>query len=64
VLFILADDLDPGEIAQMPKLQSMLVDQGVSFSNYFVSVSLCCPSRTTTLAGSTHTTPAWRRTAA
>jgi N-acetylglucosamine-6-sulfatase len=51
VLFILADDLDLGEIAQMPKLQSMLVDQGVSFSNYFVSVSLCCPSRTTTLRG-------------
>jgi arylsulfatase A-like enzyme len=51
VLFILTDDLDLGEIATMPNLRSMLVDQGVSFSNYFVSVSLCCPSRSTTLRG-------------
>jgi arylsulfatase A-like enzyme len=51
VLFILTDDLDLGEIAQMPNLQSMMVRQGVSFSNYFASVSLCCPSRTTTLRG-------------
>ena len=51
ILFILTDDLDLGEIAQMPNLQSMLVQQGVSFSNYFASVSLCCPSRATTLRG-------------
>jgi arylsulfatase A-like enzyme len=51
VLFILTDDLDLGEIAKMPDLHSMMVDQGVSFSNYFASVSLCCPSRTTTLRG-------------
>jgi arylsulfatase A-like enzyme len=51
VLFILTDDLDMAEIAQMPNLHSMLIDRGVSFSNYFVSVSLCCPSRSTTLRG-------------
>ncbi|HEY5013515.1 MAG TPA: sulfatase-like hydrolase/transferase, partial [Acidimicrobiia bacterium] len=51
VVFILTDDLDFGEIATMPNLRSMLIDQGVSFSHYFVSVSLCCPSRTTTLRG-------------
>ena len=43
VLFILTDDLDLGEIAQMPNLQSMLVDQGVSFSNYFVSRVVVLP---------------------
>ena len=48
---MLTDDLDLGELAQMPILQSKLVEQGVTFSNYFVSVSLCCPSRTTTLRG-------------
>lgn len=51
VLFILTDDLDYGEIATMPNLRSLLIDQGVSFSHYFVSVSLCCPSRSTTLRG-------------
>jgi N-acetylglucosamine-6-sulfatase len=51
VLFVLTDDLDRGEIAKMPDLQSLMVDQGVSFSNYIASVSLCCPSRTTTLRG-------------
>jgi arylsulfatase A-like enzyme len=51
VLFILTDDLDLGEIAQMPHLQQLLVDQGVSFSDYFASVSLCCPSRATTIRG-------------
>lgn len=51
ILFVLTDDLDMGEIAQMPSLQSKLVQQGVSFNNYFVSVSLCCPSRASTLRG-------------
>jgi arylsulfatase A-like enzyme len=51
VLFILTDDLDLAEIAQMPHLRELMVDQGVSFSNYFASVSLCCPSRATTLRG-------------
>jgi arylsulfatase A-like enzyme len=51
ILFVLTDDLDLGEIAQMPTLQSKLVKQGVSFNDYFVSVSLCCPSRATTLRG-------------
>jgi arylsulfatase A-like enzyme len=51
VLFILTDDLDFGEIAQMPNLKTLMADQGVSFSDYYASVSLCCPSRTTTLRG-------------
>lgn len=51
ILFILTDDLDLAEIAFMPKLKSLLIDQGATFDNYFASVSLCCPSRTTTLRG-------------
>src|ERR1700730_11015858 len=51
VLFILTDDLDLREISHMPNLRSLLIDRGVSFSHYFVSVSLCCPSRSTTLRG-------------
>ncbi len=35
----------------MPQVKSFMVDGGVSFSNYFVNISLCCPSRATTLRG-------------
>ncbi|MBI3915371.1 MAG: sulfatase-like hydrolase/transferase [Chloroflexi bacterium] len=51
IVFILTDDLDAAEIAFMPKLKTLLTDQGVSFSNFFVNVSLCCPSRATILRG-------------
>ncbi|MCJ7520331.1 MAG: sulfatase, partial [Anaerolineaceae bacterium] len=51
IIFILADDLDTSAIQYMPKLKSLITDQGVTFSNYFVAESLCCPSRATTLRG-------------
>jgi N-acetylglucosamine-6-sulfatase len=35
----------------MGKLKSLVTDQGETFTNYFVSDSLCCPSRATTLRG-------------
>ena len=35
----------------MPKLKSLITDQGETFPNYFVPESLCCPSRATTLRG-------------
>lgn len=49
VVFILTEDLDLGVYQQMPRLKSLLVDQGLSFTNDFVSLSLCCPSRTAIL---------------
>ena len=51
ILFILTDDLDVDSIAYMPNLQSLLVDKGASFTNFFVNVSLCCPSRASILKG-------------
>ena len=51
IIFILADDLDAAEYAYMPKLKSLVADQGVTFENFFVNVSLCCPSRATTMRG-------------
>jgi arylsulfatase A-like enzyme len=51
ILFILTDDLDAASIAYMPKLQALLADQGTSFANFFVNVSLCCPSRSSILRG-------------
>src|SRR6476661_3017710 len=51
IVFVLTDDLDFGEVAVMPKLKALVADHGVTFKNYFASVSLCCPSRTTTQRG-------------
>ncbi|HEX7587610.1 MAG TPA: sulfatase [Anaerolineae bacterium] len=51
IILVLADDLDAAEFQFMPKLKSLVTDQGVSFENYFVAMSLCCPSRATTMRG-------------
>src|ERR671914_331051 len=45
ILFILTDDQDMESITRMGNVQRLLVDQGTSFSNAFVTTSLCCPSR-------------------
>jgi arylsulfatase A-like enzyme len=51
ILFVLTDDLDLGEVAQMPILAAQLAARGVTFTNAFVSVTVCCPSRATILRG-------------
>jgi N-acetylglucosamine-6-sulfatase len=51
ILFILTDDLDYAAIEYMPRLKELITDQGVRFENSLVNVSLCCPSRVTTLRG-------------
>jgi N-acetylglucosamine-6-sulfatase len=56
IIFILTDDLDteyPNNswIDHFPTLKSLLADQGTTFKNSFVSLSLCCPSRTSMLRG-------------
>jgi len=51
IVFVLADDLDLAEMSAMPEVQALLSDKGATFDQYYVSDSLCCPSRTTTLRG-------------
>ncbi|NML17623.1 sulfatase family protein [Azohydromonas caseinilytica] len=51
ILFILVDDMDVELPQHMPKLRRLLAQPGASFENNFVSLSLCCPSRATTLRG-------------
>ncbi len=56
IVFILADDFaanlaSPARLADsMPNLAQMMRD-GVSFANYFVTDSLCCPSRASIFTG-------------
>ena len=51
IVFILTDDLDYAALEHMPKLRSLITEQGVTLSNFFISMPLCCPSRATILRG-------------
>ena len=52
IVFVLTDDLSPNLVTPrfMPNLTA-LERQGATFTNYFVSDSLCCPSRASIFTG-------------
>jgi len=50
IVFILTDDLSMNLLRFMPHVQS-LEQQGLTFNDYFVSDSLCCPSRSSIFTG-------------
>ena len=50
IVFILADDLALNLVQYMPHVLKMQHD-GVTFANYFVTDSLCCPSRSSIFTG-------------
>jgi N-acetylglucosamine-6-sulfatase len=49
-VFVLADDLALNLVGYMPHVLKMQQD-GVTFANYFVTDSLCCPSRSSIFTG-------------
>lgn len=51
VVVIETDDQTVADLASMPETQRLIGDRGVSFTNSFVSLSQCCPSRATFLTG-------------
>ncbi len=51
IVFILTDDQAARSISEMPNVQSLLVDQGTQFENFFTTTPRCCPSRATFLRG-------------
>jgi arylsulfatase A-like enzyme len=50
IVFVLTDDLSMNLLQYMPAVQQMQKD-GASFSHYFVTDSLCCPSRASIFTG-------------
>ena len=50
IVFVLTDDLSMDLLRFMPHVQAM-ERHGLTFSNYFVSDSLCCPSRASIFSG-------------
>ncbi len=51
IIFILTDDMTYQDIEYMPKTQKLLGQGGASFSQFIVTMSLCCPSRASILRG-------------
>src|SRR2546426_8405332 len=50
IVLILTDDLSLNLVKYMPRVREMQAE-GATFSRFFVSDSLCCPSRATILTG-------------
>lgn len=53
IVLVLTDDqrFDTITPEYMPNVWSLLVEQGMSFTNAYVTVSLCCPSRASIMTG-------------
>jgi N-acetylglucosamine-6-sulfatase len=51
IIFLLTDDMALHDLEFMPKVKKLLVEEGTTFSNYFVTNSQCCPSRSSILRG-------------
>ena len=51
IVFVLTDDEDLGIHAYMPKVKTLIEDEGVVFENFFATYPLCCPSRASILRG-------------
>jgi arylsulfatase A-like enzyme len=50
IVFVLTDDLSTDLVKYMPQVQALQA-RGLTFEDYFVSDSLCCPSRASALTG-------------
>jgi len=51
ILFILADDLDAESATHMPRLKALIADQGITFTSFYITEPICCPSRASILTG-------------
>ena len=49
-LYIRADMI-LGGLTPMPKLKALVIDEGMLFTNAFVTTPICCPSRSSILTG-------------
>src|SRR5438067_10538758 len=50
IVFVLTDDLAWNHVQYMPHVKKLQA-RGATFKNYFVTDSLCCPSRASTFTG-------------
>lgn len=50
-ILIVTDDQDVDSVKHMPKLQSHVIEKGITFTSAFVTSSVCAPSRGSILTG-------------
>lgn len=51
IIILLTDDMDNSLLPYLEKTNELIGGQGATFSNYFVTTPLCCPSRASMLRG-------------
>ncbi|QIX26930.1 sulfatase [Nocardioides sp. JQ2195] len=51
VLMIMVDDMRADDLRWMPNVRRLIGDRGVTFTNGFASLPLCCPARASVLTG-------------
>jgi N-acetylglucosamine-6-sulfatase len=51
VVVILTDDMRADDLPMMPHVRDLLVKQGMTFANSYVTTPVCCPSRASILRG-------------
>jgi N-acetylglucosamine-6-sulfatase len=51
ILVVMTDDQTVEQMRALPKTRALLAPRGTSFTNSFVALPLCCPSRSTFLTG-------------
>ncbi|MBI3486178.1 sulfatase [Candidatus Daviesbacteria bacterium] len=60
IIVLMSDDQTNAMQASLPKINSLIRDQGTNFTNFFTTNSLCCPSRATFLSGQfSHNSGVW-----
>lgn len=51
IIIILTDDVDTKLMPYVPQANELIAKQGATFTNYFITTPICCPSRTSMLRG-------------
>lgn len=51
IIIILTDDMDSKLMPYMPITNQLIGEQGATFTNYFITTPICCPSRASMLRG-------------
>src|SRR5439155_6911334 len=51
IILIVTDDQRADTLRFMPNVERLLAGHGITFSHYYVTTSLCCPSRSSILTG-------------
>lgn len=60
-VIVLTDDQDLESMRVMPKVRKLIARKGTTFTNYYATNPVCCPSRTTGLTGQySHNTGVFR----